>query len=138
MLLAHPGSSVVSGSHWAATDIVKDPNSILSKCFQNRHNSLVDFVIGSTTKITVKVYSFFRYVLQLKKKSFDSIFASIRRKDHISNRQEVKLYKQTNEQLTVTSSRFDSTTGELLHRDNLVYGIPVEKTAAFFLQVCSI
>lgn len=68
LLLAHPGSSVVSGSHWAATDIVKDPNSILSKCFQNRHNSLVDFVIGSTTKITVKVYSFFRYVLQLKKK----------------------------------------------------------------------
>jgi len=62
-----------------------------------------------------------------------------RRQDHADFRRNVKLFKQTNEQVAVTSNRFDTTSGELVHKDSLVYGLPLPQGgASYFKKVLNI
>ncbi|XP_059490679.1 X-ray repair cross-complementing protein 6-like isoform X2 [Neocloeon triangulifer] len=114
LLNAHPDSSVQGNEHWAASDLVADPHVVLTRGCNNRQSGRLDFSITPKTKITVKAYSLFRRI------------------DHISMRQDVKLHKETNEQLSVASTRYDTTSGELVHPDSVVFGIKVAEGASYF------
>ncbi|XP_065352615.1 ATP-dependent DNA helicase 2 subunit 1 [Cloeon dipterum] len=114
MMIAHPEGTALDGSHWAISDLLESPDAILTKAFNNRQSARLDFVVTPGTAMAIKIYSLFR------------------RMDHISSRQDVKLHRETNEQVAVHTVRYDTTSGEMVHPDSVVYGIKVEEGAAYF------